>query len=108
MDSLGQRIKQMRNDKGMSQVELGKLVNAEVPVIPPKNLRTTYISLMDDFGIPLPTIQKQAGHSQNSRVTKKHYIRNYTESLRHSATIFHDKLHGKKENEKSDLPNFAQ
>lgn len=67
---------------------------AGVPVIPPKNLRTTHLSLMSDFGIPLPQIQKQAGHELNSPVTKKHYIRNYTESLRHSAQIFHDNLHG--------------
>ena len=81
---------------------------AEVRVIPPKNFRTTHVSLMSDFGIPLSTIQKQAGHSQNSPVSKKHYIRNYTESPRNSATIFHDKLHRKSEDEKGDLPNFAQ
>ncbi|MDI9413385.1 MAG: tyrosine-type recombinase/integrase [Bacillota bacterium] len=66
----------------------------QIPVIPPKNLRTTHLSLMSDFGIPLPQIQKQAGHSHNSPVTQKHYIRNYTESLRHSAMIFHNNLHG--------------
>ncbi len=81
---------------------------AKVPIIPPKNLRTTHVSLMSDLGIPLSTIQKQAGHSENSPVTKKHYIRNYADSLRHSAMIFYDRLHGKPEVEKEDLPNFAQ
>ena len=68
-----------------------------VPRIPPKNLRTTHLSLMSDFGIPLSTIQKQASHSHYSPVTKKHYIRNYTESLHHAAMVFHEQLHGKAE-----------
>lgn len=38
---------------------------AGVPVIPAKNLRSTHISLMNDLGIPLPTIQKQAGRSED-------------------------------------------
>lgn len=70
-----------------------KAEEAGISQIPPKNLRTTHISLMNDLGIPLPTIQKQVGHAYQSPVTQKHYIRNYYESLRHAAMIFHDRLH---------------
>lgn len=81
---------------------------AGVPAIPPKNLRSTHISLMSDFGIPLPTIQKQAGHSQGSHVTRQHYIRTYAESVRHAAMVFHDQLHKTDGEEKANLPNFTQ
>ena len=81
---------------------------AGVPVIPAKNLRSTHISLMADLGIPLPTIQKQAGHSQGSPVTQQHYIRTYTESVRHAAMVFHERLHKTEDDQKADLPNFAQ
>ena len=63
---------------------------------------------MNDLGIPLPTIQKQAGHIEGSPVTKEHYIREYAESLRRSSMIFHDRLHGNQQSKTEDLPNFAQ
>lgn len=72
---------------------LRKARDAGVSPIPPKNLRTTHISLMNDLGIPLATIQKQVGHAYQSPVTQKHYIRNYHESLRQAAMTFHDRLH---------------
>lgn len=133
MVTFGERVRELRNARKWTQSDLATKLgidrttiskwerqggsepdiatiatSAGVPVIPPKNLRSTHISLMSDFGIPLPTIQKQAGHSQGSPVTKQHYIRTYTESLRHSATVFHDKLHKEPETENNDLPNFAQ
>lgn len=82
-----------------------KTQEIQIPTIPPKNLRSTHISLMHDFGVPLPTIQKQAGHGEGSPITKNHYIRIYTESLRQAAMLFHEELHG---DDNSDLPNFAQ
>lgn len=71
-----------------------KAREAGVPPIPPKNLRTTHISLLNDMGIPLPTIQKQVGHAEGSRVTKEHYIRNYHASLKQAVIHLHNKLHG--------------
>ncbi len=79
-----------------------------ISVIPPKNLRTTHISLMKYFGIPTPDIQKQAGHAPGSDVTNKHYIVEYVESLRYASMTFHEKLHGKQDAKTEDLPKFAQ
>ncbi|OPZ51175.1 MAG: Phage integrase family protein [Firmicutes bacterium ADurb.BinA052] len=66
---------------------------ANVHYIPPKNLRSTYISLMNDLGIPLPIIQQAAGHSSPD-VTSKHYIRIFNSSLKEAATLYHERLHG--------------
>lgn len=66
---------------------------ADVPRIPPKNLRSTWISLMNDLGMPLPLIQQAAGHS-SPEVTSKHYIRIFDDSLKEAAQIFHRRLHG--------------
>jgi len=72
-----------------------KALEAGASVIPPKNLRTTHISLMNALGVPLPTIQQGAGHELGSAVTSQHYIRTYHESLRGTSMILHDKLHAK-------------
>jgi integrase len=66
---------------------------AGVHRIPPKNLRSTWVSLMGDLGIPLPLIQKGAGHS-SPEVTSKHYTRVFDASLKEAAKIYHDHLHG--------------
>lgn len=66
---------------------------ADVHYIPPKNLRSTYISLMNDLGIPLPLIQRAAGHSSPD-VTSKHYIRIFDSSLQEAAALYHERLHG--------------
>ena len=70
-----------------------KAREAGIPPIPPKNLRTTHVSLLNDLGIPMPTIQKQVGHAEGSRVTKEHYIRNYHASLRQAVMHLHNRLH---------------
>ncbi len=67
---------------------------AQVHHIPPKNLRSTWVSLMGDLGIPLTVIQKGAGHS-SPQVTAKHYTRVFDASLKEAASIYHDHLHGK-------------
>lgn len=67
---------------------------AGVQFIPPKNLRSTYISLMNALGIPLSVIQQAAGHSSPD-VTSKHYIRVFDASLKEAAALYHDRLHGK-------------
>jgi len=66
---------------------------ASVNRIPPKNLRSTWISLMNDLGIPLTLIQQAAGHS-SPEVTSKHYIRVFDDSLKRAAQAFYRKLHG--------------
>ena len=66
---------------------------AGVHPIPPKNLRSTYISLMNDLGIPLTIIQKAAGHSSPD-VTSHHYIRVFDARLKRAAEIYHEHLHG--------------
>lgn len=66
---------------------------AGVHPIPPKNLRSTWVSLMGDLGIPLTVIQKGAGHSSPD-VTAKHYTRVFDASLTEAAKIYHDHLHG--------------
>jgi integrase len=65
---------------------------AGVPYIPPKNLRSTYISLLTSLGIPLSVIQQAVGHS-SPEVTSKHYIRVYDASLREAARVLHEHLH---------------
>lgn len=72
-----------------------KAKNLGISVIPPKNLRTTWISLMNALGVPLSAIQQGAGHELGSQVTSEHYIRTYQESLKGTAMILHDKLHAK-------------
>ncbi|MFY9390304.1 MAG: tyrosine-type recombinase/integrase [Limnochordia bacterium] len=72
---------------------LAKAKEAGVSPIPPKNLRSTHISLLNDLGVPLPTIQKQAGHAANSKVTKDNYIRTYHASMKRAAMEMHEKLH---------------
>ncbi|MGB4141133.1 MAG: hypothetical protein WBK98_07490, partial [Limnochordia bacterium] len=72
---------------------LAKAKEAGVSPIPPKNLRSTHISLLNDLGVPLPTIQKQAGHAANSKVTKDNYIRTYHASMRRAVMEMHEKLH---------------
>lgn len=67
---------------------------AGVKHIPPKNLRATWASLMNDLNVPLTIIQQGAGHEVGSTVTTKHYISIYLESLRGAAMSLHDKLHG--------------
>ena len=86
----------------------GKAEDLGITVIPPKNLRTTHISLMNALGVPLHTIQQGAGHEAGSKVTSAHYIRTYQESLRGTAMILHETLHKKEEAETDDLPKFAQ
>jgi len=66
---------------------------AGVHYIPPKNLRSTWVSLMGDLGIPLTLIQKGAGHS-SPEITAKHYTRVFDASLKEAAKIYHDHLHG--------------
>jgi integrase len=66
---------------------------AKVPRIPPKNLRSTYISLMNDLGVPLTLIQQAVGHSRPDTTTK-HYIRIFSDSLQAAADALHNRLHG--------------
>lgn len=66
---------------------------AEVQYIPPKNLRSTHISLLTALGVPLSVIQEQVGHSSPD-VTSEHYIRVFNESLRGAAMLLHNRLHG--------------
>lgn len=65
---------------------------AGVPRIPPKNLRSTYISLLTSLGIPLSVIQQAVGHS-SPEVTSRHYIRVFDASLREAARVLHEHLH---------------
>lgn len=60
---------------------------------PPKNLRITHISLMQDIGIPITTIQESIGHSSPT-VTSHHYIRVFDARLKRAAEIYHEHLHG--------------
>ena len=76
---------------------------AEVHRIPPKNLRSTYISLMADLGIQMSLIQKQVGHEAGSSVTSQHYIRVFDESLKKASLLLHNKLHDQNHNS----PSFA-
>ncbi len=66
---------------------------AGVHYIPPKNLRSTYISLLGDLGIPLSLIQEAAGHS-SPEVTSKHYLHVFNASLKEAAKVYHEHLHG--------------
>lgn len=70
---------------------------AGVHPIPPKNLRSTWVSLMGDLGIPLTLIQKGAGHS-SPEITAKHYTRVFDASLKQAAMIYHERLHGSGQN----------
>lgn len=70
---------------------------AGVHRIPPKNLRSTWVSLMGDLGIPLTVIQKGAGHS-SPEVTSQHYTRVFDASLKQAAMIYHERLHGNGQN----------
>ena len=63
-----------------------------VPQIPPKNLRSTYISLMCDLGVPLSVLQKQVGHTSEEMI-KKHYLRLFKSSLQGASNKLHDLLH---------------
>lgn len=74
----------------------GKAKGLGISVIPPKNLRTTHISLMIALGTPLPLVQKGSGHEAGSPVTSEHYIRTYYSSLVETAMVLHDKLHENK------------
>lgn len=85
-----------------------KAKSVGVSPIPPKNLRTTWVSLMNALGVPLTAIQQGAGHEIGSQVTSEHYIRTYHESLRGTSMILHDKLHAKQKGKTDDLPSFAQ
>jgi len=66
---------------------------AGVPPIPPKNLRSTYISLLNDLGIPLTLIQRAAGHS-SPEVTSRHYVRVFDASLQAAIDELDRRLHG--------------
>ncbi|MEA4883322.1 MAG: site-specific integrase [Clostridia bacterium] len=66
---------------------------AGVHCIPPKNLRSTYISLMGDLGIPIPVIQESVGHATPEMIAK-HYLRVFSSSLQQAATLYHERLHG--------------
>ena len=72
-----------------------KAAEAGVKQIPPKNLRATWMSLMNAAGVPLGLIQKGAGHERGSDVTVEHYLVTYSESLRGPAMLLHEKLHEK-------------
>jgi integrase len=71
----------------------GRAKKLGVTMIPPKNLRTTHISLMIALGAPLTVVQKGAGHGTNSSVTSEHYIRAYHSSLREAAMMLHNEIH---------------
>lgn len=60
---------------------------AGVHYIPPKNLRSTYISLMQDIGIPIATVQESVGHS-SPEVTNKHYLHVFNASLKMSPRVW--------------------
>lgn len=67
---------------------------AGVQYIPPKNLRSTHISLLTALGVPLSVIQEQVGHEDGSSVTSEHYVRVFSASLKNAATLLHQRLHG--------------
>ena len=70
---------------------------AGVHYIPPKNLRSTWVSLMGALGIPLSLIQQAAGHSSPD-TTSRHYVRVFDASLKEASKIYHDRLHGEPPN----------
>jgi integrase len=70
---------------------------AGVHPIPPKNLRSTWASLMGALGIPLSLIQQAAGHSSPD-TTSRHYVRVFDASLKEASKIYHDRLHGEPPN----------
>lgn len=63
-----------------------------VPLIPPKNLRSTHISLLNDLQIPLSVLEKQVGHTGPDMI-KRHYLRIYGESLKNATMLLDEKLH---------------
>lgn len=66
---------------------------AGVQYIPPKNLRSTHLSILNALGVPLPVVQAQGGHAEPS-TTAKHYIRTYDETLRGAMLTLQKTLHG--------------
>lgn len=71
----------------------GVAKRAGVHYIPPKNLRSTYISLLTSLGVPLSVVQESVGHS-SPEVTSQHYIRVFEDNLRQAAMMLHQRLHG--------------
>lgn len=65
---------------------------AGVQYIPPKNLRSTYISLLTALGVPLSVVQESVGHSSPD-ITSQHYIRVFGDNLRRAAMLLHQRLH---------------
>ena len=57
---------------------------AGVPRIPPKNLRSTHVSLMHSLGVPMPTIQEITGHSTDKMI-RQHYLHIYESSIKTAA-----------------------
>lgn len=65
---------------------------ANVHYIPPKNLRSTYISLLSAIGVPMPVIQESVGHA-SPNTTAKHYIRVFNQNLQQAASLLYQYLH---------------
>lgn len=65
---------------------------AGVHYIPPKNLRSTYISLLSAIGVPMPVIQESVGHA-SPNTTSQHYIRVFNQNLRQAASLLYQHLH---------------
>lgn len=65
---------------------------AGVHRIPPKNLRSTNISLMASLGTSLSVIQQLVGHASVS-TTADHYVRVFDEDVQRAVNSLHDSLH---------------
>ena len=65
---------------------------AGVHRIPPKNLRSTHISLLSDMRIPTVVIQEHVGHESPDMINR-HYVRAYSASLAEAMQAFNEKLH---------------
>lgn len=69
--------------------EIGKL--AGIPTLKPHNLRSLYINLAIDGGVPIDVVAENVGHS-DVQTTRQHYLANKQSSLSAGANVVGAKL----------------
>ena len=65
---------------------------AGVHRIPPSHLRSTHLSILNDLGIPLGTLQALAGHADPA-TTSRHYVKTYSATAKAAIDTLHQHLH---------------